>query len=193
MRLAFALLTALLSTTACAGASSSAGSSTAHGKDCAGVGTSTLPGACIDFAGDGGSWTVAQAAAGIDIPYTLVVETDIAGVVPRPQDAGRCGSPELGGLILFERILDGDETRWCMCDTGLCPSGPNEARTLTTGRSQGSFRWNGVEWQGPSDTNNPQGPPLAPGVYTLEISAVGTVEGRPFEVRNRFTITLTKH
>ena len=30
-------------------------------------------------------------------------------------------------------------------------------------------------------------------VYTLEISAVGTVEGRPFEVRNRFTITLTKH
>lgn len=159
-------------------------------KACAGVGSSTLPGVCLELDAAEGTWTLAQVADGISIPYAVVVEADVAGVVPASQDAGSCESPDESGLIVFARITGGEQ-QYCECDSGLCPGFPEPAVTLAAGRTPSSIEWTGRNWYGASDTSNPLGPPFPPGDYTLELSARGTVDGQPFEVRNSFAIHLT--
>lgn len=156
---------------------------------CAGIGSSDLPGACIWFPSPGDTWSLAEAAAGIAIPYHVIVEADVPDVMPQPQDAG-CGQPDASGLIVFA-ILQGGDQQYCLCDVGICPA-PTDVFTIPAGDSAFEFEWNGVNWNGPSDTNNPYGPPFPAGEYTLEISAIGTVGGAPFEVRNTFAVTLTE-
>ncbi len=53
-----------------------------------------------------------------------------------------------------------------------------------------TFSWEGRNWNGPSDTMNPVGPPFPPGYYSFEVSAVGTHNGAPFEVVGTFPILL---
>ena len=161
-------------------------------EDCTGVGgTSTLPGVCIRMDAQDGLTSLKQAAAGIAIPYTVIVEADVADVVPLPQDAGQCGQPGASGLILFER-LTGNGQSYCLYDTGLCMGPDTTPRTIAAGSTPGSFAWEGRNWGGPSDTGNPQGDPFPAGSYTLEVSAVGTVGGANFTVSNTFTITLSE-
>lgn len=159
---------------------------------CEGVGVSNLEGVCIWFPEPGGLWLLEEAAAGIEIPYYVIVEADVPDVVPVEQDIGGCQEPGPSGLITFER-LTGNEQGYCLCDLGLCgPPGGEPAGTVMAGEWPASFSWTGVNWSGPSDTNNPPGPPFPPGEYTLEVSAIGTVGGVDFEVRNTFNLSLTE-
>lgn len=160
-------------------------------RSCAGVGSSTLDGACIWFPEPAGSFTLAEAGAGIEIPYVVFVDAELPDVVPRSQDAGDCFNPGESGLTLFED-LGGGEQRYCLCDEGLCAPQTTEPRTIPAGRTAQSFVWTGVNWWGASDTDNPYGPPFPAGTYTLEVSAVGTVGGREFRVSNRYELTLTE-
>ena len=67
--------------------------------------------------------------------------------------------------------------------------------SLVAGMYPGSFMWTGENWSGPSDTNNPKGPPFPPGDYELRIVARGQWlpfgEPQPIEVLGTFPITLT--
>ena len=160
--------------------------------DCTGVGgTSTLAGVCIRFDAQDGLTSLEEAAAGITVPYTIIVEEDVNDVVVLPQDAGGCGQPGPSGLIVFER-LSGNGQDYCLCDTGLCMAPAETPFTLAAGATPATFEWTGRNWGGPSDTGNPLGEPFPAGIYTLEASAVGRVDGVDFTVSNTFLITLSE-
>jgi hypothetical protein len=133
---------------------------------------SNLPGVSIDFVDPSCRFTLAQAAAGIQIGYDVEVAQDLSGVVPLPQDDGHCGAPGSSGLIVFEQ-LDGNGQRYCLCDTGLCPAPLTTAVTLQAGSYPSTFSWKGRNWTGPSDTSNPMGAPFPAGSYLLHVSAHG--------------------
>jgi|GEM_PF-2180882 len=160
--------------------------------ECTTTSTSTLAGVAIQFKGDRCRFTLAEAATGLTLPYQVLVQTEWAGVIPRPQDAGGCDQPGSSGLILFERLSGGDQ-HYCVCDTGLC-MGPDETPIgLAPGAYPAAFTWDGVNWDGPSDTGNPKGAPFPAGTYTLEVSARGKLASppdTPFEVKATLTVIL---
>jgi hypothetical protein len=67
--------------------------------------------------------------------------------------------------------------------------------TLVPGSYPGTFKWDGRNWYGPSDTNNPEGAPFPPGHYMLTVSAKGELAlpdpAAPFLVMGTFGIDLT--
>jgi len=140
---------------------------------CAVTSQSNLPGVTIRFTHPADcTFTLAQAAAGIAIPYTVDVAMDLAGVVPSPQDAGNCGKPGPSGLIVFEQ-LDGGGQQYCLCGVGFCPMPTMTPVILHAGSYGSAFSWTGRNWMGPSDTSNPMGAPFPVGDYTLHVSAAG--------------------
>ena len=62
----------------------------------------------IQFKGERCRFTLAEAAAGLVIPYQVLVQSAWEGVIPQPQDAGGCDQPGPAGLIPFERLSGGD-------------------------------------------------------------------------------------
>lgn len=156
--------------------------------DCATTSESNLTGVEVQFLDQDCVFTVAEAAAGIDIEYDVVVSEEPANVTTRAQDAGRCGSIGDSGLIVFEDLGGGDE-RFCLCDTGLCAGG-DMATSPVLGFHRGTFQWMGRNWGGPSDTGIPMGAPFPPGSYTLTVSAVGDVAGAAYRVEGTFTVHL---
>jgi hypothetical protein len=175
-----------------AGTSGTGGS--AGGAACTGDGSSTLPGVHIDFPAQPCKFTLAEAAAGISIAYSVVIDQSVSGVLPEPQDAGNCGSPGPSGLIVFEQLEGGGQS-YCLCDVGLCPPPSDVPVTLSPGTYPGTFEWDGKNWNGPSDTGNPKGSPFPAGSYTLTVSAIGQSESmggnkNPFKVEGTFGIVL---
>ena len=65
-----------------------------------------------------------------------------------------------------------------------------ELQSFLAGDTILEFEWDGVHWTGPSDWGNPPGPPFPPGKYTLEVSAIGTVDGQDFTVSNTYKLML---
>jgi hypothetical protein len=155
---------------------------------CMGTETSNLTGVTIKASGPC-KFTLAQAAAGITIPYQILVAADVPNVVVQTQDAGQCGGPGTSGLIVFED-LSGSGQHYCLCDTGLCPGPGTVPVTIKAGTYGQAFSWDGKNWGGPSDTGMPEGPPFPAGSYTLKVSAKGTVSGAPFTVEEDWPITL---
>jgi hypothetical protein len=134
-------------------------------------------------------FTLAEARAGIAIPYDVVIDQDVPGfsaLHPYPYGAN------VSALSVSEELRGGTQS-YCLCDQGLpyasCPEpdggivhpqggGPCDPVTLKKGVYPQVFAWDGVNWTGPSDTSNPKGPPFPPGDYTLTISsAPGTIAG----------------
>ncbi len=158
---------------------------------CTGVGgSSDLAGVCIRFDAQDGLSSVEEAANGITIPYTIIVEEDVDDVVVLPQDAGLCGRAGTSGLIVFEQLTGGGQN-YCRCDEGLCAGPDLTPRTIAAGATTAAFEWTGRNWYGPSDTGNPLGEPFPAGIYTLQASAIGRVDGADFTVSNTFLITLS--
>ncbi|MBK7828107.1 hypothetical protein [Nannocystis sp.] len=187
--------TDLSTTDAPASTSTSATTDAETGADplCEGAGMTSLPGVTIEFPPQDCSFTLAEAAAGLGIDFTVTIADPVDKVTPSPGDAGGCEQPGPSGLILFAEVL-GNDQHYCICDQGLCPPG-GTAITLAAGMYPGTFMWTGENWSGPSDTNNPKGPPFPPGTYELRIVARGQWlpfgEPQPFEVLGTFPITLT--
>ena len=159
---------------------------------CEQTGLSDLPGVSILFPEQDCVFTLAEAAAGLEFSYEVVIDAPLADVTPFHSDAGGCDSPGPSGLITFFTIAGGDEN-YCLCDQGLCP-GTVETIALAPGTFPDTIAWTGVNWGGPSDTNNPKGPPFPPGNYLVTIIAQGTVgpegEAQPFQVQATLAITL---
>ena len=57
-----------------------------------------------------------------------------------------------------------------------------------------SFEWDGRNWTGPSDFDNPKGDPFPPGSYTLTVRIVGKIETtdgkKPYDVANSVEVKL---
>jgi hypothetical protein len=151
--------------------------------------TSNLTGVSIEASPAKCEFTLAEAAAGITIDYAVKVAADVDGVSPQPQDAGKCEGPGDSGLIVFEKLGGGGQS-YCLCDVGLCGGVKIPPATLKTGEYPAKFTWDGKNWGGPSDTNNPEGAPFPAGDYVLDLSALGNVAGQAFEVRTTVTIRL---
>jgi hypothetical protein len=163
--------------------------------DCAATESSDIPGVAIRFTTETCTFSLAQAAAGISIPYEVKIDREMKGVFlsPDPEDVSRRDTPDASGLALFE-ILSGSDQRYCLCDTGL-PSKPDPIeRMLKVGTFPEAFRWDGVNWRGPSDTSNPKGKPFPAGVYRLEVRASGTAPApggtAPFKVKASINVRL---
>ena len=152
---------------------------------------SNLDGVSIEVTAATCTYTQAEAAAGISVPYEVIVASSVLGVSPWAQDAGGCGSPGPSGLTIFERLQGGDEL-YCMCDVGLCAPNAQMTTDLVPGSHAHAFEWDGVNWTGPSDFGNPQGAPFPPGSYTLDISAKGDVDGAEFEIKVAWPIHITE-
>jgi hypothetical protein len=132
----------------------------------------TLKYVTFDLTGTRCKFTLAEAAAGITFNYRIQVEKAVLNVVSYALDAGHCDEAGTSGLKVFEKI-HGNGQSWCICDEGLCgPAG--EPIEIAQGVYEDSFTWDGVNWNGPSDTNSPKGEPFPPGVYTLVLRVEGT-------------------
>ncbi|HVU03845.1 MAG TPA: hypothetical protein VHE30_18930 [Polyangiaceae bacterium] len=126
-------------------------------------------------------FSLAEARAGITIPYEVVIDEDVPGFAPlSPYPYG----PNVSSLAVTE-VLAGGSQSYCLCDQGLpwgaCPeedggvSHPGSGTvcaptTLKKGTYAREFAWDGVNWTGPSDTGNPKGAPFPPGDYTLSLA-----------------------
>ena len=152
--------------------------------------SSTLPHVRIVFGATNCVFTLAEVAAKIAIPYDLVVDEDVPGFEPAsPYFYGSSAA----NLVLNEGVTGGGQG-YCLCDQGLpapqCPlddgglaqvgggsTGACPTVTLPAGTYQRSFTWDGRNWGGPSDTDNPEGPPFPPGDYELDVStAPGSID-----------------
>lgn len=156
------------------GGQSTGGSGGAGGASCTTHYYSNLPGVSIRFPDSQRCvFSLAEAKAGIDFHYTVIILKPVYGVMPVPPDAGGCAAPGPGGLYAGEQI-GGNGQSYCLCDTGLCPPPPTTSGTLQPGTNPATFSWPGVNWSGPSDTGNPYGPPFPPGSYQLTVQAHGS-------------------
>ncbi len=145
----------------------------------------TLKGVSIDLSGNDCLYTLDDVAAGISLHYRIQVEEELHEVVSRPLDAGQCDEMGPSGLRTFEKIHGNDQT-YCVCDSGLCAV-PKEGITLVPGDYSDYFDWEGVNWNGPSDTGNPKGEPFPPGEYVLVVRA----EGEHGPLGSDFAVTAT--
>lgn len=134
------------------------------------------------------SFTLAEVKAGVEFEYQVVVTADLMGVTT--ESINTCDQPGPSGLFVSERI-DGGDQAYCLCDQGKCPNPVEPPFVLKAGAYPDGLPWDGVNWNGPSDFNNPKGPPFPPGLYTVTARAIGQYGGQAFEVIGELPITLT--
>jgi len=156
-----------------------------------GVETVLLPSKC--------TYTVAEATAGVSVPFVVVVRDTVPHFLATPLDSGGCSQPDTTGFETFVEVTsiadDGGGQRYCQCDIGLCHDPIALPVDLTPGCRNGTVRWEGVNWTGPSDFGNPKGAPFSPGQYVLTVRQAGRIpaEGgtRDVMLEARMMITIT--
>lgn len=161
---------------------------------CQGTSTSTLPGVSTELLPTRCTYTVEEAIAGIDVPYTVVVDSLVPGVLAKPVDIGGCWQPDTTGFETFVDVSGGGQ-HYCLCDIGLCRDPIALQHDLAAGCHTGTVHWEGVNWSGPSDTNNPKGAPFPPGDYVVKIRQTGwflpDASVQTFEIDATITVTIT--
>jgi hypothetical protein len=175
-----------------ASSSSSTGSSSSGSTACTTTSDTMLPGVHIEIDGSACTFSLSDPVAQVSIPYQIVVDQDVTGVTPRPQDAGQCDKPGASGLITFAKVA-GNNQQYCLCDVGLCAPQMNPAVTIKAGTYPATFTWDKHTWFGPSDFNNPEGPLFTAGDYTLTISAIGLQTTSSGDVGWTITATMPVH
>jgi hypothetical protein len=111
---------------------------------CVRGGSSTLPGVRIDFCTSRTTFSLAEAAAGVTVPYRLVADQEVTGVYTRQRDDGGCGQPGASGLILLA-VLSGNGQRYCLCDIGLCRVPPSDIQTTVLPDHLNDGRWDRLD------------------------------------------------
>ena len=137
--------------------------------DCETTLESDLPGVTIEI--DAAcAYSLAEAQAGLDTPYTVAIAEALAGV-----DSGdECQQTPAGSIRVRWRIEGGNGQRHCQCDIGPCGEYTPMPTDLVVGETMRQFSWAAFDWDGPSDTGVPYGPAFAPGEYTIVVEATGT-------------------
>ena len=159
---------------------------------CNEVASSNLPGVQLAFADQPCSYTAAEVAAGIAISYQELITVAVSGLSPAPGDAGGCAQPDDAGLIVGYRISGAGQS-YCLCDTGLCaPQTPVTSTVVGTHARQ--IRWDGRNWDGPSDTGNREGAAFPAGTYTIALTATGSrgVSDAGLDAGGTFSVTASR-
>lgn len=193
-RLLRACLLILLGLSACqGGAPAVPDSSTTTQGGCTVSSSSTWEGITIRFPEQKCTFTLAEAAQGISFAYEVVVEKAYPEFRPILQDAGKCDHPGTSTLFPYE-VVEGNGQSYALADQGLCPGFSSQPVVdLQPGTYPDTFTWPGVNWSGPSDTNNPHGPPFPPGTYAFNVTILGSPAsaepGTPITGELMFTLT----
>jgi hypothetical protein len=142
------------------------------GEDCRIPAQSNLDGVTIRFTASPlkCTFTLAEVAAGIDVPYEISIAHDVAATVP---GIHACTSPDASGLAPYESV-DGAGQHYGIDDTGLCQPQTQKV-TIKAGTYPHSFHWDGRNWTGPSDFGQPEGAAFPVGAYVLSVDAAGTI------------------
>jgi hypothetical protein len=158
-----------------------------------GQSTSDLPGVHVTITSGPCALTQSQALAGVQFGFRLSVDADVPGVVAFDSVRGNCLVPDASGLVVVSSIDGGGQSYCPTCDMGRC-SLNSSVTVAKAGMYDRQLVWHGRNWQGPSDTNAPEGSAFPPGQYVLSIAAKGTwsVDGSsiPFTVSVTRSITL---
>ncbi|MGF1578319.1 MAG: hypothetical protein ACFCD0_03025 [Gemmataceae bacterium] len=120
------------------------------------------------------AFTLAEVAKGVKFKYQIVVRQDIPNVHPMSQRTANNNAGK-SKLYAFE-MISGNKQRYCIRDVGLGIPPQRVFRTIQKGKYKQSFTWDGRNWSGPSDFDNPKGKPFPPGTYKLTVSFVGQVK-----------------
>src|SRR5437764_27225 len=114
------------------------------------------------------------AAKGIKIDYQIVIDQDFPGVIPLPPTPAYARDAGPSGLWPLEKIA-GNGQQYCLFDFGLGAPAKEMAKTIKKGTYPLSFTWEGRNWSGPSDFNNPKGKSFPAGEYTLSVTIHGKI------------------
>jgi len=125
----------------------------------------------IEFPKDGYTFTLAEAAKGIKIEYQIVVEEDVKAIplLSAPSYHEPAGP---SGLHPREQI-SGKDQLYGLTDFGRGVPPKEVVQTIKKGTHKHSFEWDGRNWRGPSDFNNPKGKPFPAGTYEVTVTASG--------------------
>jgi hypothetical protein len=147
----------------------------------------------VEFGKKEYNFTLAEAAKGVKLHYTVVVKKDVPGVIPQRQTSASLEDPT--GLQPLPRI-HGNGQLYAILDVGLGPPTPPKAKTIKKGEYKRTVEWDGSNWTGPSDFGNPKGKPFPRGTYKFEVSMIGrqqTAEGlRPYKIVKDVKVVITK-
>jgi hypothetical protein len=136
---------------------------------------SDLPGVSIAITSKKCAFSPSELRNGVRVDYDLIVERELPGLLPLPQDMTGCQKPGPSGLITF-RVIRGEGHTFCpQCDLGSCPKPAiTEPTTLRPGHYAESLLWYGQTFTGNGDgmSTVPQRE-FPPGSYVLSISARG--------------------
>jgi hypothetical protein len=92
--------------------------------------------------------------------------------------------------------LHGKNQLYALLDVGLAPPVPRKPQTIQKGVYKHTLEWDGRNWTGPSDFNNPKGKPFPPGEYALTVSMIGekqTPQGvKTYRVEEKVKVILEK-
>jgi len=133
----------------------------------------TVPGVTISIFADKCVFAPGEKA---QFRYEVTTTADVPALATvASQSCGSCrrasGNPESWiHWIIDGRGPSGQSIHYCLCDTGCCP--PDEAASfhVDAKTSRGVIDWSGHAWDGPSDTNQPQGDSFPPGDYNVEVT-----------------------
>ena len=159
---------------------------------------SNLPGASLVFLDDRCSFTLAEAAAGIQLDFQVEVLQSLKNIDSVSSDAyGRCKGPEQQNPFIVGYDIAGGSQRYCpWCDTGRCAQQHFSFDAVAGESYQAGFTWHGRNYGGPSDTGQTEGTPFPPGSYTVTLDTEGTWpsgegDSTAFQMVATRTITLT--
>jgi hypothetical protein len=127
----------------------------------------------IEFSKPEYVFSASELAKGVRINYSVNVVSDVPEMCPEPQDWGHCAPAGPSGLCPFEEI-SGHGQSYSLRDCGRCAARPAQAVEIRKGSYPLSFEWDGRNWNGPSCTSDPKGPPFPPGTYSLKVSMAGS-------------------
>lgn len=106
--------------------------------------------------------------------YRIEIAEPIEYEQPASVGCGPCGDDH---LVTFE--IGRGLVRYNESDVGCCPPLEQSSKTLAAGAIEGEIDWPGVQWRGPSDTNQPLGPRFPGSHYdvrvTIDVPGKGSV------------------
>ncbi|WP_437334717.1 hypothetical protein [Sorangium sp. So ce394] len=140
----------------------------------------TIPGVKISISSSRCIYRVGEPA---EFTYEVTTDSSVPPIAIAASDGcGRCVEPSADPLSFVAYRISGeseagDPQSYCLCDVGCCA--PDEAATVQVDATTATqtFRWSGRQWNGPSDTNNPEDDFFPPGTYDVEVTFDGEEQG----------------
>ncbi|WP_437755471.1 hypothetical protein [Sorangium sp. So ce1389] len=142
----------------------------------------TIPGVKITIESSRCFYHQGEAA---EFVYTVTTDSSVPPIdIAASTGCGRCVEPTSDPLSFVSYKISGlswgaepQPQLYCLCDVGCCP--PDESATVQVDATTATqtIRWSGRQWNGPSDTSNPEGDFFALGSYEVEVTFDGKEQG----------------